>query len=183
MPRTPRDYDEHDRRIWDEELSDFLPERIFDAHIHLLDRRHLADVPGAFTTWTDADLDTLRAWAATLYPGRETHFLALGTPSPGIDVEAHNRWAIEQIARDPQSRLNRLVTPSCQLDDIRRDLDQPGVIGLKPYRLFSVTGDVAQCRIHEFLPHEQLELADERGLWITRSPSSKGGLGPMNWFI
>jgi hypothetical protein len=27
-----------------------------------------------------------------------------------------------------------------------------------------VTGDVAQCRIHEFLTHAQLELASELGL-------------------
>ena len=36
--------------------------------------------------------------------------------------------------------------------------------GAQPYRLFSVTGDVAQCRIHEFLTHAQLELASELGL-------------------
>jgi len=33
--------------------------------------------------------------------------------------------------------------------------------------LFSVTGDVAQCHIDEFLPHEQMELADQLGLWVT----------------
>ena len=30
-----------------------------------------------------------------------------------------------------------------------------------------MTGDIAQCRIHEFLPHEQMELADHYGLWVT----------------
>lgn len=167
MTISPADYNAHDQRIWDEELADFLPRRIFDAHIHLLDRRHLADVPGAFLNWSDADLATLRAWAGRLYPEREVHFLALGTPSPGIDVAAHTRWTIQQIQADPQSRLQRLVTPSCRLDDIARDLDQPGVVGLKPYRLFATSGDAAGCRIHEFLPHEQLELADQRRLWIT----------------
>jgi predicted TIM-barrel fold metal-dependent hydrolase len=159
------DYTEHDRQIWDEELADFVPLRVFDAHVHLFDRGHLpADAGNA---WSNADLSTLQNWAERLYPGRETHFLVLGTPVPGIDVAAHNRWAISQVQNDPRSRFQRLVTPRCRVEDIRRDVEQPGVNGLKPYRVFSVTGDIAQCRIHEFLPHEQLELADELGLWVT----------------
>ncbi len=85
----------------------------------------------------------------------------------GMDVEAHNRWCIEQVRQDSQSHMNRLVTPTCQVEDIRRDIREQGFIGLKPYRLYSVTGDIAQCRIHEFLTHEQMELANEMGLWVT----------------
>lgn len=165
MTVSPGEYSPHDQQIWDEELSDFVPQRVFDAHIHLFNPAHMAG--GRETTWTYADLDTLKQWANRLYPGRETHFLTLGTPVPGIDVAAHNAWCIEQIQSDPQSRLNRLVTPGCRPDDIARDARQQGVIGLKPYRLFSVTGEFAQCRIHEFLPHEQLEVANELGLWVT----------------
>ena len=167
MPATLSDFSAHDQQIWNEELQDFVPDRVFDAHAHLFNPSHLAATASSSNTWGLADLATLQAWAARLYPGRETHFLALGTPLPGIKVEIHNRWCIDQIHRDPQSRLNRLVTPSCRLHDIERDVRESGVIGLKPYRIFSVTGDIAQCRIHEFLPHEQLELANELGLWVT----------------
>ncbi|MBT6483557.1 MAG: amidohydrolase family protein [Planctomycetaceae bacterium] len=157
-------YTEHDQQIWDEELAEFLPSRIFDAHIHLFNKAHRSGDSGG---WSNADLSTLNQWAAKLYPDREVHYLVLGTPLPGMDVAAHNAWATEQVQSDPQSRFNRLVTPDCKLDDIRRDVEQPGVIGLKPYRVYSVSGDIAQCRIHEFLPHEQLELANELGLWVT----------------
>ncbi len=159
------EYTAFDRQIWEEELADFVPPRVFDAHIHLFDRQHLP--PSSANGWSNADLNVIQRWAEQLYPGRETHFLVLGSPAPGVDVPAHNRWAYEQVRRDPSSRFNRLVTPACDLEAIRRDIQQPGVIGLKPYRLFSVTGDIAQCRIHEFLPHPQLELADELGLWVT----------------
>ena len=64
----------------------------------------------------------------------------------------------------PGIRDNRLVTLSCELDDIERDLRNPQFIGLKPYRTFSVTGDIAERRIHDFLPHEQMEFANEHGL-------------------
>ena len=168
MPISINDFSTHDQQIWDEELQDFIPDRVFDAHIHMFHPEHLkTSVPSALSGWGLADLPTLQQWAARLYPGRETHFLVLGTPAPGIDVTAHNRWCIEQVRQDPQSRMNRLVTPSCRVQDIERDVREQGFIGLKPYRLFSVTGDVAECRIHEFLPHEQLELANELGLWVT----------------
>jgi len=162
-------YQQADRQIWEEELESFVPARIFDAHIHLIDPRHIAKPPSStsFVARSYAGMDTLKQWASVLYPGREAHFLTLGMPCPGIDVAPHNQWCTEQILQDPQSRLNILVTPSCALEEIRRNASLPGVVGLKPYRLFSVTGDVAQCRIHEFLPHAQLELANELGLWVT----------------
>jgi predicted TIM-barrel fold metal-dependent hydrolase len=168
MPVSVNDFQPQDQQIWEEELEDFVPSRVFDAHIHMLHLEHLPQsTTGVFHSWSEADLPTLKKWAARLYPRRETHFLVLGTPAPGIDVAAHNRWCIQQVQQDPQSRMNRLVTPSCGVSDIERDIREYGFIGLKPYRLFSVTGDVAQCHIHEFLPHEQLELANELGLWVT----------------
>ena len=158
-------YSEHDQQIWDEELADFVPSRIFDSHIHLFHARHLTDP--SEKPWSHADLSTLQNWAQRLYPEREVHFLCLGTPVNSIDADMHGQWCVDQIQRDPLSRLNRLVTPTCRIEDIERDVQQPGVIGLKPYRLFATTGDIAQCRIHEFLTHEQMEFASEHGLWIT----------------
>ena len=167
MPASLNDFSSHDQQIWDEELQDFVPDRVFDAHIHMFNRAHLKSNNAEAIPWTDADLQTLKRWATRLYPGRETHFLVLGTPTRELDVTAHNRWCIEQVQQDPQSRMNRLVTPACQIKEIERDIKESGFIGLKPYRLYSVTGDIAQCRIHEFLTHEQLELANELGLWVT----------------
>ena len=166
MPISISDFSQHDQQIWDEELQDFVPNRVFDAHIHMFQPEHLSNSASS-RPWGFTDFSTLKQWAERLYPGRETHFLVLGTPAVGIDVDAHNHWCIEQIQQDPQSRMNRLVTPSCRVQDIERDVREHGFIGLKPYRLFSVTGDIAECRIHEFLTHEQLELANELGLWVT----------------
>lgn len=167
MPISINSFSDHDQQIWDEELQDFVPDRVFDAHIHMFNPEHLAATARNEDSWGYTDFATLQQWATRLYPGRETHFLSLGSPMPGIDVRQHNQWSIAEIQKDPQSRLNRLVTPACRLEDIERDVRERGVIGLKPYRFFSVTGDIAQCRIHEFLPYEQLELANDLGLWVT----------------
>jgi len=167
MPISLNDFTSHDQQIWDEELQDFVPARVFDAHIHLFNPAHMSAGSTSAQHRDFADLSTLQNWAARLYPGREAHFLVLGSPLPGIDVAAHNSWSIEQVQKDPQSRMNRLVTPACRVEDIARDVKDRGFVGLKPYRFFSVTGDIAQCRIHEFLTHEQMELANEKSLWVT----------------
>jgi len=133
MPISINDFSPHDQHIWEEELQDFVPDRVFDAHIHMFHPEHLkTEVPSALDAWGLADFRTLQQWAARLYPGRETHFLVLGTPVAGIVVTAHNRWCIDQVSRDPQSRVNRLVTPSCRVQDIERDVREQGFIGLKP---------------------------------------------------
>jgi predicted TIM-barrel fold metal-dependent hydrolase len=165
LRHAPISYTEHDAQIWDEELKEFVPKNVFDAHIHLINPDHVAS--SSECHWSYADLDTIQRWAHQLYPERETHFLVLGTPVVGIDVGAHNAWSVEQVQRDPQSRINRLVTPACTADAIRSDAAQHGVIGLKPYRIYSVTGDIQQCDITDFLTHEQLEVANELGLWVT----------------
>ena len=160
------DYRDCDRQIWEEELSEFVPDRILDAHIHFFWASDFP-IPPPQGARDDAGLSTLNDWARVLYPGRRMQYLILGMPVVGIDVARHVESVRREIDGVPGIRYNRLVTPSCRTEDIERDLQHPQFTGLKPYRTYSVTGDIAQCRIHEFLPHEQMELADHYGLWVT----------------
>ena len=166
MPATI-DYRDCDRQIWEEELEDFVPSRILDAHIHLFWRDNLEGVDLSTVQRTDDDVQSLNEWAEVLYPGRKMQYLILGTPAKGNVVEKHVESVRSEIEGIPGIRHNRLVTPDCKIEDIERDLKNPQFIGLKPYRTYSVTGDIGQCRIHEFLPHEQMEFANEHNLWVT----------------
>ncbi|MEO1999412.1 MAG: amidohydrolase family protein [Planctomycetaceae bacterium] len=166
MSKARIDYRDCDQEIWEEELADFVPDRVLDAHIHLFWQSNVADLkPGLEPP--DTDLQTLNKWAEVLYPGRQMQYLILGTPYAGTDVASHVQSVRQEIEDVPGIRHNRLVTPSCKVEDIERDLKNPQFIGLKPYRTYSVTGDISQCRIHEFLPHEQMELANHHGWWVT----------------
>ena len=160
-------YNRHDRQIWEEELDGFLPRRIFDAHAHLFWHTHLPAGHPKRKVWHDADRAAHLAWARRLYPGRELHYLWVGTPVPGIDVERHNAFLGRELARDAQSRANFLITPACSPEYIAETAKQPGFIGLKPYRMFSVNNNPDTCRIREFFPEAQLEVASELGLWVT----------------
>lgn len=138
MSQAQLDYRDCDREIWEEELVDFVPDRIFDAHIHLFWRSNVTQAKSGVGC-TDANLQTLNEWADVLYPGRKMQYLILGTPCAGTDVAKHVQSVRQEIEGVPGVRHNRLVTPSCKVEDIERDLENPQFIGLKPYRI--ATGD------------------------------------------
>jgi len=165
-----------DRRIWEEELDTFVPERIFDAHTHLWSDDHLPPDHPDRGTRPYADLMTHRAWAERLYPGREIHFLMLGCPiTTEMDVTGHNTFLAEEIAQDPRSRANMIAVPGMTPEEIADAVDQYGFVGLKPYRVFSATGDIAECRITDYLPEELIEVANDRELFVTLHLSKRWG--------
>ncbi len=156
-----------DRIVWEEDLESFVPEKIFDAHIHFWNDEHLPVNHAHRNAYVFADFRVTEAWNKRMFPGRQIDYLVLGTPCPGMDVQAHNAFLADELKKKPNSRGHRLVTPQCQVEDIRNDMLKKGFQGLKPYRLYSLTGDPNQCRISEFFTPPQLELANEMGLWVT----------------
>ena len=158
---------ESDRIVWEEDLEDFVPKEIFDAHIHFWNDDHLPINHPHRNIYVYADMQVTEEWNKRMFPRRQIDYLVLGTPCQGVDVKAQNEFVASQLKERPNSRMNRLVTPKCSVNDIRNDILQHGFIGLKPYRLYSITGDVNQCRIQDFLTHPQMELANELGLWVT----------------
>ena len=172
----PLSYSEADRQLWEEELDAFVPQRIFDAHAHLWNEAHMgaAAVAGSML---EVDLADTEKWDGVFLPGRTVDYLILGMPRVGVDVRAHRRWVAEEMAARPNSRRHCLVTPDSDLDEIATDIDELGFTGLKPYRTYATTGDHNGCRIHEFLPHEQMELANDRGMWVTMHLSRSDGCG------
>src|SRR5204862_6632920 len=127
------DYNRHDRQIWEEELDGFLPRRMFDAHAHLFWHTHLPAGHPKRKVWHDANRAAHLGWARRLYPGRGLHYLWIGTPVPGIDVERHNAFLAQELARDPKSRANFLITPACSPEYIAATAKQKGSVGLQPY--------------------------------------------------
>ncbi len=168
-----------DRQLWEEQLDAFVPAKVFDAHCHIYNIDHVPqstiDSFGSFFR-DSTSYARLVDLSQQYFPNRELGFLTLGTPLKDTDVEKHVAYHASEVEGKPRTFANRLVTPACTVDEIRRDVEQHGFIGLKPYRTFSVTGDPNHCRIHEFLTHEQMELASELGLFVTMHLSRVAGV-------
>ncbi|MFA6110235.1 MAG: amidohydrolase family protein [Candidatus Latescibacterota bacterium] len=173
-------YSDFDRDIWDEELEDYVPAEILDAHVHLWSEAHKGELTGPPTGLRlELGYAGLADWCAKLFPGRRIHFLALGTPLPGMDVAAHNRWLADQAAQDPESAASMVVTPASDPDEVAEQVVRLGFVGLKPYRSFAP--DLTNARIADFLPDRLVEVADHFGLAVTLHLSRKDGAAdPVN---
>ncbi len=168
------DYRDFDRDIWEQELEDFVPQVIWDMHTHLWSEAHKGKLKGPATGLRlEVDFQGHLEWAARLFPGREIHFLMLGTPVPGMDVEGHNAWMAAQVAADPDSAANMAVTPEMTPEYVAGQVEKHCFFGLKPYRLFAP--DPAEARIRDFLPESFIEVADQLDLAITLHLAKKTG--------
>jgi hypothetical protein len=168
------DYGSFDGDIWEKELEDFIPTTIYDMHVHMWSEKHRGKLDGPPTGLRqEIDYQDHLEWAAKLYPGREMHYLVLGTPLIGIEIEGHNSWMTEQLRADPQSEVNLLVTPDMSPDYVAQQVKNHDFFGLKPYRVFAP--DPINGRIRDFLPESFIEVADDLGLAITMHLSKKSG--------
>jgi len=173
--QPPFELTDLDRRIWAEELDEFVPRRVFDVHTHLYrwsfftgpdpeqsPYRALLGEAYAEATWELAE-----ACDHALMPGREVHRLSFPFPfSPSCDFDASNDFVASETRHDPASGALMLVRPGMNADEVERCVERQGFLGFKPYRFYSATGDAVHCRITDFMPENLIEVAHRRGLVI-----------------
>jgi len=172
-------YTDVDRAFWAEHLEGWLPKRIIDAHMHVSNaalRKEPMTEAMRRQFWVNEvadsmDAPTARRCMETVWPGREVTCVALGPPSLAFDVEASNEYVRTECLASGWHALSVLI-PQWTAERVDEELARPGVLGLKPY--YSLIGRDPNTRdryqeasIYEFLPHHVLEVADERGAWIT----------------
>lgn len=173
------DYTDVDRAFWAKHLEDWLPRRIIDAHMHVTNPAHRLEPMSDEMRrqfWVNEatdpiDAPTARHCTRTVFPGREVACVAMGPPSLAFDVEAGNEYVRTECLASGWYALAVLL-PQWPAERVAAELAKPGVLGLKPY--YSLIGRDPATRdryqeagIFEFLPHHALEVADERGAWIT----------------
>ena len=159
-------YSNLDRKIWVDELNDFVPQRIFDAHAHLWNDAFATPATPHNNDWRDFNtgLTELRRISALLLPGRELHFLAFPTPINPVDFDRLNSWTAEELRADPQSYGAMLVTPEMSGNYVSEYINRyDNMIALKPYYTFT---SVSNPMITDYFPEKQMEVANSFGLAV-----------------
>jgi hypothetical protein len=174
-----------DRRIWDEELEDFVPRRIFDVHTHVYrwafytdpDKEQSAYRALLGTTFAEATWDFADACDRLLMPGREVHRLSFPFPFPHpCDFDASNIFLAAEVRKDPESAGLMLVHPAMTADHLEKQVQRHGFLGFKPYRFYAASGDAVNCGITDFMPEHQIAVADRRGLLIMMHLSKRDAI-------
>jgi len=161
-----------DRELFAHEIAEWLPSRVFDAHVHVFER---ACFPPGFAFpprecyqrfGGQHSLEQFQAAATALLPGRTLGMLSFGTPHRQCDRDTAARYT--GAISDNRTRFGlALVAPEDSPADLERRLRAHRLIGYKPYRNY-VTGMAAETvRIPHMLSPAQMELADAFGLAVT----------------
>lgn len=174
-----------DRRIWEEELDEFVPRRVFDVHTHIYRWAFHTDSDKAngpyhallHPHFVEATWDLAQAIDAALMPGREVHRLSFPFPFAGsCDFEASNEYIAQQTRPDAQSGALMLVHPDMTAEQVERQVQRHGFLGFKPYRFYARSGDAVNCRLTEFMPEHLIEVADRHGLIIMMHLSKRDAI-------
>ncbi|HRY51553.1 MAG TPA: amidohydrolase family protein [Candidatus Paceibacterota bacterium] len=172
-------YTDVDREFWARRLEDWLPPNIIDAHMHVSDPAlRLAPMTDEMRRqyWVNEvlepmDFTTADHCYAVLFPGRRLTCVGFGMPDLDFDLEAGNAYAQQGCHNRGWHNL-AVVRPQWSAEYVSQWLDQPGVVGVKPYyALISRNRETRDAHleagIFDFLPHHQLEVLNERRAWVT----------------
>ncbi|MFB3902513.1 MAG: amidohydrolase family protein [Acidobacteriota bacterium] len=155
-----------DRQFFGDHLQARLPQRVFDAHVHLNLADHVKSVPRerilsdfAMQICTTLPVEDAYACAAALYPGISYEIAGMGWPIREADLRGNNCY-LAQAARTGRVRPFMVVQPGWPLDEIDAGLAENGFVGLKPYPDMLVGVKGAEVSLFDFLPHEHWRLAE-----------------------
>lgn len=159
-----------DREIWTEELEDFVPHKIFDAHTHLW-QQSCNTTP---TKYKDHDFDLLDSWSKEVFPNREIDYQLIMMPDLGLDFEKQNVFMAGEIAKSRNHIGCTIITPDVTPEKLVNAIEKYHFTGLKPYRIMAK--DPANCRITDYFGEDLIEVADEYKLSVTMHMSRFDGI-------
>ena len=165
-----RETTQHERnlKIFREELDGFLPDKILDFHVHILNAG-LAPAGKPFSCAghpiTRYDYADLAADLAQVYPSRETYAVCFGFPDTAYDMAFNNRYVADCDRR--RFFPLRLFDPGeADREAVRQDIVANRFLGIKPYLNYVKKEDPNQVEVHEMLPAWIMEIMDELGLMV-----------------
>ncbi|GHT86245.1 hypothetical protein FACS18947_5950 [Bacteroidia bacterium] len=167
-------YKEIDKAYYQEQIRDFLPKKIIDAHTHVYSTRFRhppkAGVPDRSQNWPnlvaeDNPIEDLLETYRIMMPEQEVTPVIFGQPSLDYDVDANNAY-IAECAKKYDFPALYLARPWESAAEIEERIRDGGFGGIKVYLNFAppyIPAD--EIRIFDFLPHWQLEVMNHHK-WI-----------------
>ena len=156
-------------------LKDFLPDKIFDAHIHLFN----SDSARVLTSTLDNNLElTLekykvemndllcspKVWRANIigYPDVD------GKPDFSENFKRSDKFLVGELNKDNLNVGEIIVSPTDTVEDLeKRIAKHPNIRGFKCYHVYSQKPVTWHCEIGEYLPEAAWEVANKRKMVIT----------------
>lgn len=173
----------YDKWVYEEQLKDFLPEKMIDIHNHV-GKAELKKNTGRIT-WVSqimegCEIEDLLQTYKDMFPGKTVKPAIMAFPSR--DHEKGNAY-IEESAKKYDLSSFYCTAYNTPVEDIEDALTNRGFCGIKPYLsnspLYIPRNEV---RIFDFLPHEHLEVVNKHKGVVILHISRDGRLkDPVNY--
>ena len=173
----------YDKKVWEEELRDFLPDKIFDAHMHIWEPGTRKGSQKGCVSWTsivapDMTYENMQDTYAKVFPGKQVKQLLMASPLCHLDIE--NEYALKCAKENGHPALYCTNWDSDEAE-IFAALKK-GFCGIKPYQNNSPSYiPAAEVRIFDFLTPRQLEFMNSiHGIVILHIPRNLRLRDPIN---
>ena len=182
------DVTEYDKKIWEEELSDFLPDKIIDVHTHVykeefFDKDAKGKVDG-LVTWTSTiarenPIEDLDETYKLMFPGKDVTPLMFVNGTTGI--EKNNQY-LSKKAKEYGWPALYFSHPTQSADELEEKIRKGGFLGIKCYLDTAPSYIPAgEIRIYDFFPKHQLARLNEMGaICMCHIPRSGRLKDPVN---
>ena len=161
---------DYDREVYETQLKDFLPPRLFDIHTHVYLKQFKGPSPETLRVVTWPSLvaednsieDHLEAYRL-FFPGKEVSSLMFSNISINDDQKAANDYVAEVSRRTGMPALY-FAKPGQSAEELEREILRGGFLGIKGYLAMSPEYiPEAEIRIFDFFPKHQLAVIDRMG--------------------
>jgi len=175
---------EKNLKIYNKEIRDFIPQEIFDFHIHVFNEESIPkgepgfELPGVhIRSYTTPELkDDIKK----IYPGKDYSAVVFGYPDEKYDHNINNKYVAENSDRKSIYPF-RLIMPDEKPEKVEEELLSMRFLGVKPYLNYVRGKNVQDIEINDMLPPPLMEVIDKLGLIVMlHIPRSERLADPVN---
>ncbi len=148
-------------------INDFLPDKIFDAHMHLYDKDYMVGDSESYT------LERYYEEVAKIFKGREVSANIIPYPTRKIVLEGEevlkftDKVLYDELNKDSKNVGEILVMPFESEDSILSRVKNNQIVGFKPYHLLNKSEITMYLDVEEYLPESAFSLANKYNKVIT----------------
>ena len=179
---------DYDKQVYENELKDFLPDKIIDIHTHvwlnslIKDDNTGADRAALWPTLVAADnsIEDLQETYRLMFPDKQVSAMFFGSSRKG-SMDALNKYCAECSKKSGFPALY-YSSPDEDPEDLEQKIHDGGFLGLKSF--LNLAPDYIpenEARVFDFFPKNQLKKMDEMGaIVMLHLPRSKRLKDPVN---
>ena len=175
-----------DKKVYDEKIKDFLPDRIIDVHTHIWLRDSRTGQKKRVVKWPsrvakESPVEELIETYRLMFPGKTVTPVIFNSPSKNSDTDISNRYVADSAKKQKLPAL-MLSRPEWTSEEFETRLKKGKFLGAKPYLTFAPSYiPESEIRILDFMPRHQLSVLNRLGkMLILHIPRDARLKDPVN---